>query len=81
MKSPTIHTHVDHIADGHYRSDDQLKEGSQLDVKIWLQSNRAHSTMLQCSRDVPDKDFHYLATTGTYWILDIDVKTVRHIDN
>jgi len=33
------------------------------------------------ARDAPDRDFHYLAGTRIYWIPDIDVRTVGHIDN
>jgi len=30
------------------------------------------------SRDVPDRDFRYVAGTGIYCISDIDTTTVRH---
>jgi len=33
------------------------------------------------ARDVLDRDFHHAAGIGIYWIPDIDVTTVRHIDN
>jgi len=33
------------------------------------------------ARDVPDRDFHYLARTGIYGILDTDVRTARYVDS